>query len=346
MNFLSDNTAPAAPEILAALARVNEGNTGNYGDDHITRRLTERLSALFEREVAVFPVATGTAANALALSTLTPHYGAVFCHEGAHIHVDECGAPEFFSQGAKLVPLKAAHGKLTAEVVKASLAHYQRGFVHHPQPWTISITQATELGTVYSPAEVEALARFAKSEHLAFHMDGARFANALAHLRCTPADVTWKAGVDALSLGFTKNGALAAEAVVFFDPARARDIAYRRKRAGHLFSKMRYFSVQIEAMLEGGLWLKLAARANAQATRLAEGLQQIPGVTLDQPVEANELFVRLPSTTAMKSLKAGGAQFYEWEPPTNGRPLIRLVCAFSTTDAEVETFLAAARKAV
>lgn len=346
MNFLSDNTAPAAPEMLAALARANEGVAGNYGDDRITRSLTEKLSALFEKEVAVFPVATGTAANALALATLTPHYGAVFCHEGAHIHVDECGAPEFFSQGAKLVPLKATHGKLTADTIKASLAHYQRGFVHHPQPWAISITEATELGTVYTPVEIEALARFAKSERLALHMDGARFANALAHLKCSPAEATWKVGVDALSFGFTKNGALAAEAVVFFDPARAADIAYRRKRAGHLFSKMRYLSAQIEALLEGGLWLKLAAHANAQAARLAEGLRQIPGTTLDQPVEANELFVRLASTAAMKSLEAAGAKFYEWEPPTNGRPLIRLVCAFSTTDAEVEAFLAAARRAV
>lgn len=220
MNFKSDNTAGAAPEVLAALARVNDGVEASYGDDAVTRRLGEKLSTLFEKDVAVFPVATGTAANSLALATLTPHYGAVFCHEGAHIHVDECGAPEFYSQGAKLVPLKGAHGKLTPGAIKAALGHFQRGFVHHPQPAMISITQATELGTTYTPAEVDALSRFARAERLSLHMDGARFANALAHLKCKPADITWKAGVDVMSFGVTKNGALAAEAVIFFDPLR------------------------------------------------------------------------------------------------------------------------------
>ena len=345
MNFKSDNTAPAAPEILAALARANDGVASSYGDDQITERLKAKLSTLFEKEVAVFPVATGTAANSLALATLTPHYGAIFCHEGAHIHVDECGAPEFYTQGAKLVPLKGAGGKVTPETVKAALAHHQRGFVHHAQPAMISITQATELGTVYTATELEALSRLAKSERLGLHVDGARFANAIAHLRCTPAEATWKSGVDALSFGFTKNGAIAAEVVVFFDPDRAADIAYRRKRAGHLFSKMRYLSAQIEAMLDGDLWLRLAGRANAAAARLGEGLRAIPGISLEHPVEANELFVRLPSIAVMRALETAGAKFYEWEPPTNGRPLIRLVCAFSTSDAEVEAFLAAARKA-
>ena len=346
MNFKSDNTAPAAPEILAALARANEGFASSYGDDRITESLKAKLSALFEKDVAVLPVATGTAANALALATLTPHYGAIFCHEGAHIHVDECGAPEFYTQGAKLVPLKGAHGKVSPEAVKSALAHHQRGVVHHAQPATISITQATELGTSYTPAEIGALAALAKNERLNLHVDGARFANAIVHLKCTPAEATWKAGVDALSFGFTKNGAIAAEAVVFFDPARVADIEYRRKRAGHLFSKMRYLSAQIDAMLEGNLWLKLAARANAAATRLAEGLRAIPGLSLEHPVEANELFVRLPSIAAMKAIEAAGAKFYEWEPPTAGRPLIRLVCAYSTTEAEVDAFFAAARKAV
>ncbi|NOT42043.1 MAG: low specificity L-threonine aldolase [Alphaproteobacteria bacterium] len=344
MNFKSDNTAPAAPEVLAALARVNDGAAGNYGDDNVTDRLKTKLSALFEKEVAVFPVATGTAANALSLATLTPPHGAIFCHEGAHIHVDECGAPEFYSQGAKLVPLEGAHGKLTPEAIKAALAHHQRGVVHHAQPSTISLTQATELGTVYKPGEIEALARFARHEQLTLHMDGARFANAIAHLKCSPAEATWKAGVDALSMGFTKNGAMAAEAVIFFNPAHATDIAYRRKRAGHLFSKMRYLSTQIEAMLDGGLWLKLAGHANAMATRLAEGLRSVKNVALEHPVEANELFVRLPSIAAMQTLEAAGAKFYEWEPPAEGRPLIRLVCSFSTTPSEIDAFLAAARK--
>ncbi len=346
MNFKSDNTAPAAPEIMAALARVNEGVAGNYGDDHVTDRLKAKLSALFEKEVVVFPVATGTAANALSLAHLTPPHGAIFCHEGAHIHVDECGAPEFFNQGAKLVPLKGASGKVTPDAVKAAFALHQRGVVHHAQPATISITQATEFGTCYTLAEIEALARFAKAEHLALHMDGARLANAIAHLKCTPAGATWKAGVDALSFGFTKNGAIAAEAIVFFDPERAADMAYRRKRSGHLFSKMRFLSAQIEAMLDNGLWLKLAGHANAMAARLADGLRTVPVLALDQPVEANELFVRLPSVSAQKALESAGAKFYEWEPPIEGRPLIRLVCAFSTTPAEVDAFLATARKLV
>lgn len=344
MNFMSDNAAGAAPEVLAALTRVNDGTAASYGGDDATRRITEKLSALFEKEVAVFPVATGTAANSLALATLTPHYGAVFCHEGAHIHVDECGAPEFYSHGAKLVPLKGAHGKLTPEAIKGSLGHFHKGFVHHPQPATISLAQATELGTSYTPAEVAAIARTAKAEGMALHMDGARFANALAFLKCTPAEVTWKAGVDAMSFGLTKNGALAAEAVVFFDPARAADVAYRRKRGGHLFSKMRFFSAQIEAMLDGGLWLKLAAHANAMARRLADGLNDLPGYAIAHPVEANEVFVKLPSEAALTALEQADARFYLWEPTTDGRPLIRLVCAWSTCQAEVDAFLAAARR--
>jgi threonine aldolase len=344
MNFMSDNAAGAAPEILAALARANDGTAASYGADEVTALLTEKLSALFEKKVAVFPVATGTAANSLAIATLTPHYGAVFCHEGAHIHVDECGAPEFFSGGAKLVPLKGANGKLTPDAIKAALGHFHRGFVHHPQPAMVSITQATELGTSYSVAEVEALARFAKAEKLALHMDGARFANALAYLKCTPAEITWKAGVDAMSFGVTKNGALSAEAVIFFDPARAADVEYRRKRSGHLFSKMRFLSAQIEAMVDDGLWLRLAGHANAMAARLGEGLKAIPGFALGQPVEANEVFAKLPSEAAMAALEKAGGRFYLWEPCTDGRPLIRLVCSFATKESDVDRFIAAAQR--
>ncbi len=344
MNFISDNTAGAPPEILAALARANEGTAGNYGDDDITARLGEKLSRVFEKAVAVFPVATGTAANSLALATLTPHYGAMLCHEGAHIYEDECGAPEFFSGGAKLVPIAGAHGKLTPQAIKAALAHFQRGVVHHVQPAAISLTQATERGTTYSVAEVEAIARVARKEGLSLHMDGARFANALAFLKCTPAAITWKAGVDAMSFGVTKNGALAAEAVIFFDPARAADVQYRRKRAGHLFSKMRFLSAQIEAMIDDGLWLRLAGHANAMAARLGQGVADLPGFALEHPVEANEVFARLPSKAAMESILAAGAKFYPWGPITD-RPLVRLVCSFATREAEVDQFLAAAKRA-
>jgi threonine aldolase len=345
MNFISDNVFGAAPEILAALTRANDGTMKSYGDDVIGRRVTEKLSALFEKEVAVFPVATGTAANSLALATVTPHYGVVFCHETAHINVDECGAPEFFSGGAKLVPLKGAAGKFTPDTVKSSLSRFQRGDVHHTQPATISITQATELGASYTPAEVQAIAALAKAEQLTLHMDGARFANAIAFLKCTPAEVTWKAGVDVLSLGMTKNGALAAEAVVFFDPARVADFAYRRKRGGHLLSKMRFVSAQIEAMLDEGRWLKYASHANAMARRLAEGLKATPGIAIEHAVEANEVFARLPNANMKKALETAGAKFYLWEPMTDGRPLIRLVCSWATTEADVDAFIAATKRA-
>jgi threonine aldolase len=343
MNFVSDNTAGVTPEVLAALARVNDGRAGNYGSDHVTKRLTEVLSGLFEREVAVFPVGTGTAANSLTLATLTPHYGAVLCHEGAHIYEDECGAPEFFSGGAKLVPIAGAHGKLTPDAVEQMLARFHRGDVHHVQPAVVSLTQATERGTTYSPSEVAAIARVAKTRDMAVHIDGARFANALAFLKCTPAELTWKAGVDAMSFGVTKDGALAAEAAIFFDPTRAADFEYRRKRGGHLFSKMRFFSAQIEAMIEDGLWLRLAAHANAMAARLAAGIAGLPGFALEHPVEANEVFARLPSKAAMQALLAAGAKFYPWGPMSE-RPLVRLVCAFATRETEVDEFLVAAKR--
>ena len=344
MNFASDNAAGAAPEVLAAIARANDGTASSYGADAISARVTEKLSALFERKVAYYPVATGTAANSLALATFVPHYGAVFCHEGAHLNVDECGAPEFFSGGAKLVALPGKSAKLTAAAIKPALARLPRGVVHHVQPAAVSITQSTELGTSYTVAEVQALGTFAKAEKLALHMDGARFANALAHLKCTPGDITWKAGVDVMSFGVTKNGALAAEAVVFFDPAQAQDFEYRRKRAGHLFSKMRFVSAQFEAMLDGDLWLKLAAHANAMAQRLADGLRATEGFSIAEPVEANEVFAKFPSPAKMKALAGAGAKFYEWEPTTDGRPLIRLVCSWATKEADVDTFLVHARK--
>ena len=310
MNFISDNVVGATPEIIAAIERANVGTETSYGDDTVTARVTEKLSELFEREVAVFPVATGTAANSLALATLTPHYGAVLCHEGAHIYEDECGAPEFFSGGAKLVPLAGAHGKLTPDALRRALSHFPPGDVHRVQPAAISITQATERGTSYSANEVCAISEVAKAAGLALHMDGARFGNAVAFLKCKPADVTWKAGVDAMSFGLTKNGALAAEAVVFFDAEQVADLAFRRKRGGHLLSKMRFVSAQIEAMLDGGLWLRLANHANAMAQRLGAGLAMLPGLSVADPIEANEVFARLPNKHTLKALQAAGARFF------------------------------------
>ena len=255
-NFGSDNVAPMAAEVMEALARANHGAAPSYGADALTSRLTEVACALFETELAIFPVTTGTAANSLALATLTPPYGAIYCHETAHILLDECGAPEFYTGGAKLIGLPGTGGKLTPETLAAPLAEAMAGGVHHAQPAAISITQATECGTVYEPAEIAALAEVARAHGLHLHMDGARIANAIAHLGCSPAEATWRAGVDVLSLGLTKDGALAAEAVVFFDPELAAGFERRRKRAGQLTSKMRFFSAQLVAMLEDGLWLR------------------------------------------------------------------------------------------
>jgi threonine aldolase len=341
MDFRSDNTSGAAPEILQAVIAANAGTVGSYGGDPYTARVEARLGVLFERKVAVFPVATGTAANALALAAFTPTYGAVLCHEEAHIQLDECGAPELFTGGAKLVTLPGEHGRIAPDAVRHMLAEILTGDVHRVQPAVLSVTQATEAGTCYRPAEVAALAEIAHGRGLKVHMDGARFANAVAHLGVSPAEITWKAGVDVLSFGATKNGALGAEMVVFFDPAQAERFAVQRKRAGQLLSKMRFVSAQLEAYLEGDLWLTLARHANAMATRLAEGLKAIPGIQLLHAVEANEVFLRL-TPAVLAGLRAAGFQFSEWTDAGPGA--IRLVAAWNTDPAHADAFIATAAR--
>ena len=341
MNFASDNVTGVAPEILAAVGRAGDGPAMPYGNDAITARLEARFAEIFETELAVFPVATGTAANALALSALTPPFGAVFCHREAHVNVDECGAPELFTGGAKLVALDGAEGKLAADDLEAALAEAGAGDVHHVQPAAVSLSQASEAGTVYSVAETAAIAEICRRRGVALHVDGARFANAVARLACTPAEITWKAGVDALSFGATKNGAMAAEAVIFFRPEPARDFGYRRKRGGHLFSKMRFLSAQLEAYLEDDLWLRNAAHANAMTARLAAGLKALPGARLRHLVEANEIFITLPEPV-LAGLEADGFVFYRW--PGGDGTLIRLICGFDRKAEEVDAFLAAARR--
>lgn len=336
-NFASDNVTGISPRIMAALERANSGAAMPYGDDPVTARLREKVSAVFERDCAVFPLATGSAANALALASLVPRYGAVYCHREAHINVDECGAPEFFTGGAKLVTLDGPRAKIDATAVAAAIDG--AGDVHRVQPAAVSITQASELGAVYTPEEVSALAAVARRHGLAFHMDGARFANALAHLGCSPADATWRAGIDVLTLGATKNGAMAAEAAIFFDPEKAGDFEYLRKRGGHLFSKMRFVSAQLEAYLSDDHWLENARHANAQAVRLATGLAALPGVDLTAPVEANEVFLTLPDAL-IDGLQARGFEFYTWGKP--GGRQIRLVTAFNTPPGDVEALVAAA----
>ena len=340
-NFCSDNVTGAAPEILEALVAANAGPQTSYGEDEAGLRLEGLFSELFETEVAVLTVATGTAANALALSVASPPYGAIYCHREAHINVDECGAPEFFTGGGKLVALSGAHAKLDPETLEAAITG--AGVVHHPQPAAISISQASETGSLYQPDELAALSAVARRHGLPLHMDGARFANALVALDLSPAEMSWKAGVDLLSFGATKNGALAAEAVILFGDLRARaeELAYRRKRGGHLVSKGRLLSVQLEAYLRDELWLRNARHANAMAKRLSEGLAALSGVELLHPVEANMIFARLPAAL-IAGLRGEGFRFYDWG--AEGDNEIRLVTAFCTREAEVESFLAAARR--
>jgi threonine aldolase len=339
MNFCSDNVAGIAPEILEAITRANAGTMPSYGGDEITARVEKRLGEVFEREVWAFPVVTGTSANALALSTLTPPYGAVYCHPEAHIMVDECGAPELYTGGAKIVPIAGEGGKISAKDVAETLANARAGDVHHVQPAAVSLTQASECGTAYTMAEVGAISAVTKKHGLKLHMDGARFANAVAHLNVKPADITWKAGIDVLSFGATKNGALAAEAVVFFDKDLAASFGFRRKRAGHLISKMRFISAQLDAYLTNDLWLKLGRHANQMAQKLVCGLQSVPGVHLLYPVEANEIFIRLPLET-VAGLRQAGFQFYDWPGAAPGT--IRLVTSFATNAGDVDAFIAKA----
>lgn len=335
MNFESDNASAVATEAIEAIARENDGPATGYGADATTERLHRRFAELFEHEVAAFLVPTGTAANALALAHCTPPWGAIYCHAQAHINADECGAPEFFSDGAKLIPVPGAHGKLTPEAVAATLGDVRAADQHRVVPSVLSLTQSTEAGTVYGAAEIGALTALARRHGLAVHMDGARFANAVAALGCAPADITWRAGVDVLAFGVTKVGAVGAEAILFFDPARAADFVYRRKRAGHLLSRMRFVAAQFEAMLEGGLWLRLASHANAMAARLAAGIAATRGAALLHPVEANEIFARLPDG-AVERLRGQGFRFYDW-----GAGAARFVTAFATQAADVDALIAA-----
>jgi threonine aldolase len=342
MNFASDNTAGIDPAILAAIAEANAGYARGYGNDDWTQAAERRLAEVFEREVAVFLVTTGTAANALALAQVCPPWGVVFCHADSHIATDECGAPEFFGGGLKLVGLAGGGAKIAPEALEAALAGYGGHSPHQMVAAALSITQASEAGTIYRAAEIAALAEIAHGRSLAVHMDGARFANALVRLNASPAQLTWRAGVDVVSFGATKGGALAAEAVVIFDPARAAYFGERRKRAGHLLSKHRFIAAQFSAYLAGDRWLDLARHANAMADRLAEKLQAA-GHKPIWPVEANIVFIAIPRALEQK-LRAAGATYYV--RPSEGlalgpdEVLIRLVTSFSTEKSDVDRFVA------
>jgi threonine aldolase len=344
-NFSSDHVAPACDAILSAVNKANEGFVTSYGGDDLTAKLQSMASDVFEKQVAIFPVTSGTAANALALSQIVPPFGAIYCFEAAHIVTDEAGAPGFFTGGAQLIGFPAANGKIHPAQLTKAVAYAEDLGIHHVKPGAVTLTQATEWGTVYGLQEIAAISQVARQHELPVHMDGARFANALVHLRCSPAEATWKCGVDVLSLGATKNGALGADAVVFFDPAMARDFERRRKRAGHLMSKLRFVSAQLIAYLKNGLWLENARHANAMALRMAEGLKRVVGAKLLHPVEANEVFVALPEET-VRSLESQGFDFYRWPlRAAEAGATIRLVTCFATLSADVDEFVAAATAA-
>lgn len=349
MNFASDNTAGVPSEIMDALVEANRGFALGYGNDDWTRRLNAKMSALFEREVAVFLVPSGTAANAVSLAHITPGWGGVICHQAAHIVTDECGAPEFFGGGFKLLGQPGENGKLAVDTVRDAIARYSGHRPHQVNAASLSLTQATESGTIYRLDEIAALAQVAHAAGLKVHMDGARFGNALVRLNASAADMTWKSGIDVLSFGATKGGAMAAEAIVFFDPKLAEWMPERRKRGGQLLSKHRFIAAQFEAYLEQNRWLAWSRHANAMADTLAGRLRSA-GIQVVWPVEANLVFAIFPKDVDER-LKAGGAAYYgrrpSMLPPGLKLPpeaiLARMVTSFATTDDHVTRFLELAR---
>ena len=331
----SDNTLGCSPEILEAIARAATDAASPYGNDPITARLRERCRELFETDLEIFPLITGTAGNAISIAATTPPWGAVFCHEDAHIYRDELGAPEFFGPGLKVVPVEGENGKLGPVEVERSIGEIG-GTGRMAIPSCLSLTQATEAGTVYTPDELKAVCSVGRKAGLAIHMDGARFANAVAHLGCSAAETTWKAGVDLLVLGATKNGALGAEMIVSFRKDLSSELARRAHRSGHRPSKMRFISAQLDAYLADDLWLRNARNANEMAKRLASGLEDVGGVEILRPVEANVVMVRFAPAVAAK-LRSGGVEFYEWQ--LFGEGAFRLVTGFDATAEEIDSVL-------
>src|SRR6201993_664617 len=338
IDYRSDNTGRAAPQILEALVQANQGTALGYGGDEWTAALQQRFSELFETSVRVFPVATGTAANGLALATLGPSWGIVYCSDVAHINPSEANATGFFSGGIKLAPTGGEHGKVSADLLAESLAGISPAQLHRGKPAAVSLTQATDLGAIYRVDEIGAISEVAKRHGLRLHMDGARFANAVARLGCSPADATWRSGIDILSFGATKNGGALCDAIVVFAPDLVDGLAVQLRRAGQVWSKMRFASAQLTAYIENHLWLEMARASNNIASRIAAGIHDIPAARLLSPIEANEIFLGLPDRT-MDELERGGFQFYR-----RSRTLARFVCRFDTTEAEADALIAALRR--
>jgi threonine aldolase len=338
--FASDNTAGPAPEVLAAVADAATGLAAPYGNDDLSRSVVTRFAEVFDRPVDVFPVGSGSAANAIALAALTPPWGAILAHPDSHITTDEAGAPEFFTAGAKFVHVEGDDSKIDPDALRAAVVR-RRGDVHSVQPSVVSLTQATETGSVYTADELRTLAGIAHDAGLRVHMDGARFANALVRLGMSPADMTWRLGVDILSFGATKNGTMTADAIVSFDPALATELSYRHKRGGQLTAKMRFQTAQLGAHLRDDLWLTTARQANAMAERLGDGLRAIERVDVLGDPGANIVFCRFPDDLTA-ALQNQGYTFYagRWEPG-----VVRLVTSFAHSACDIDDFLAAVRAA-
>jgi threonine aldolase len=344
MFFASDNWAGVHPSVAANLSANATGFSAAYGDGELDRAVYQRFSELFEREVAVFFVATGTAANSLSLTAYNKTGGIAFCHREAHLIEDECGALEHFSGGARLCPVDGALGKIDPANLERAVGRFAEEFVHAGRPMAISITQSTEIGTIYRLDDIAAIAEIAKRHGLPLHMDGARFANALASLETSPAEMTWRRGVDIVSFGGTKNGCWCAEAVVLFDLDRAKELAFLRKRAAQLFSKSRFIAAQFEAYFRDGLWLDTARHANAMAARLAAAIEDSPAARLAWLPQANEVFAIMKKAEAER-LQAAGAAFYDWHRPAGfeghigkDEALYRFVTSFATTEQHVDRF--------
>ncbi|WP_181706562.1 threonine aldolase family protein [Chthonobacter rhizosphaerae] len=348
MNFSSDNWAGASAPVAAAITAATGGLAPAYGTDDATRKVDDWFAEIFERPVGVFFVATGTAANCLSLAAVSKPGGVILCHENAHIANDEAGAPAFFSGGSVLHGIAGARGKITPEGLEAALRRYMPPGVHHGRPVALSLTQATEWGTTYTIDEIAALAEIAHKAGLKVHMDGARFANALVGRSSAAADMTWRAGVDILSFGATKNGCWAAEAIVTFDRKLDEDLAYARKRAGQLFSKSRFVAAQFQGYFDLGHWLDNAVHANGMATRLAASIAEVRGARVLFEPEANEVFAVWPKAYSRR-LREAGALFYEWpadglsadEMPTADEEVVRLVTSFATSKHDVAAFMRA-----
>ena len=333
VKFASDNVSGACPEVLESIIKANDGIAPPYGNDEISEILQEKFSKIFEKDVVVYPTASGTASNALALSALSPVFGNIYCHKFSHINVDECGAPEFYTGGAKLVPLKGTDGKITPEELKKNIGGF--GIVHHTQPSIVSITQATETGEVYTLDQIKKISDIAHKNKLKMHMDGARFANALVSLNCSPAEMTWKSGIDVLSFGATKNGCLAAEAIIFFNPELVGNLPFLMKRAGHLLSKMSFVSAQLDAYITNDVWIKNAKHANAMGKKLSQGLEKHKNIKIAYPTDANEVFVKIPKDI-IDQLNSEGYTINDDEWDGNA---VRLVTAWNTDPTDVDTFL-------